>query len=143
MAMKWSSNTITAFLLAVTLSLMGSGCATSNIQETDMNTTEEGNFVLYVNNKWSEADSVDINIYINDKVAVSDYFYEDKEPRTYKFDLKPGKYDIKVKSSQAEIAFSWEMKMKQKRWGYVEYWGNKGPEKQIQFTVYDSPLSFD
>ncbi|MBN2588329.1 MAG: hypothetical protein JXA96_00585 [Sedimentisphaerales bacterium] len=112
--------------------------------------SENGNFVLYVSNQSFEINKVDIQVRIDDKVAVSQYFEVENQHNSKKFilSLPKGKHTLKVYSSQEKISLRETFTISDKHWAVIDFWYypkghyNPTPKKHFTFNIQNEPIYF-
>lgn len=150
-----------ALLLMVSIWLLlsrGKSSSTANLLPSQSGSTptkgEEANFVLHVLNSSEERNSVDIQVFIDDILFLSDNFSSINEGiisiiphKTYQFQLEEGRHTIKAVSQTGEATFKATFDMVDKHWAIIgyEYWSGTGREtstKEFEFVIQDKPIYF-
>lgn len=83
-----------------------------------------GNFVVIVSSQSFAIDPVDITVSIDDKVAVSEFFYvgDQHNNKAFSFNLPEGSHRIGVSSVKGGASAEKDFEMTGKKWATVSYW---------------------
>jgi hypothetical protein len=102
----------------------------------------EGNFELIISNQSYANPDVDIEVRIDDKVAVKADFNVGTQHsfKSFLFDLKPGKHKIVAVTARGKAKYECDLEIGEKKiWGVMNYWcypkGDRGPETAESFTM--------
>ena len=140
-----------SLLLLLTLIIIFSCRENIKLPPVDNNLlSEDGNFTLYVSNQSFEISRVDIQIKIDGKVVVSEYFHVGNQHnwKPFFFSLPKGTHTLEVRSNQENVNFIKQFEIKDKHWAVVNFWyypkNHYEPiEKHFAFNISDKPIYFD
>jgi hypothetical protein len=116
---------------------------------------EPPNFILHVLNVSQKRESIDIVIYIDGDLEISDTFDSGGSdliisipPRkTYRFRLTEGVHTIKAVSAIGEASLEEQFEISDTHWAILGYeyfsgFGSETPPKHFQFFITDEPIYF-
>lgn len=110
--------------------------------------SENGNFTLYVSNQNLEVNRVDIQIKIDGKLVVSEFFkVGNRHRKSFALSLPKGTHTLDVRSDQEDVNLTKQFEIKDKHWGVVNFWynlENHDPKtsKHFIFMIEDKPIYF-
>ena len=136
--------------LALSFALLAAACSERSPGMTELPTTDDGNFTLYVSNQSFDIDPVDIDIRIDGRLAVSDEFYVEGQHswHTFKFALGTGSHRITARSDLGAAALDESFLVEGDHWAVVDFW-YYGPShyeptpQQFSFLISDEPIYFE
>jgi hypothetical protein len=115
--------------------------------------SKDGNLTLYVSGTSTVVKRVDIQIRIDEKVAVAEYFDVRKRmhsrPKRFILLLPKGTHTIDIRSDQESIDLKESFTVTDKHWAKVSFW--RFPEgdytsprtpKGFSFRIQDEPIMF-
>ena len=124
--------------------------------QIEMQTNENGNFILYISDQSFAISPVDIKIYIDGKLAIDDNFdvTGNRVPqhnwKQFKFQLGNGDHTIKAISKKGDAVIEKEFKTVDKHWAVIDYWyypesrgGATPTPKHFSFNIQDKPIGFE
>ena len=116
----------------------------------------DGNFILYVSDQSFNISPVDISIFIDGKLAISEDFdvagsrVPQHNWKQFQFNLEQGNHTIKAVSERGDAILEESFEVKQKNWAVIDYWyyptveGGAGPTpKHFTFHIGDSTIGFE
>lgn len=145
-------------VILLTLILSNVGCRNDlQLPNVDKSlASKDGNFKLYVGGSSKLTDRVDIQIKIDGKVVVAEYF--DLDPKTrygisrqkaFVFSLPKGQHTIDIHSDQESISLKESFTISDRHWSSVAFW--KHPESTdaqsktisgFEFHIQDKVIMF-
>ena len=144
------------FHLLLLLPILTKGfCCINNLNlpkvDNSITTTKEiGNFTLYVSNQSFKISKVDIQVKIDGKVVVSEYFYVGNQHnwKPFFFSLPKGTHTLEVRSDMENVNFTKQFEIKEKHWAVVAFWyypksHYEPTERHFTFNINDKPIYFD
>jgi hypothetical protein len=122
--------------LLASLLLVGA-CATdggSTLPHQHVPTTEHPTFTLYVSNQSLDRSTIDIQVYIDNRLAVSGDFAVGSQHswHEFKFDLGEGTHTIRIESDDTSVTTTANIT---KKFGVANYW--YGGEEQETFSFFE------
>jgi len=112
--------------------------------------SENGNFVLYVSNQSFKISKVYIQIKIDSKVVVSQFFKVGNQHnwKGFQFSLSKGIHTLEARSDQEDVEFAQEFEITDKHWAVVDFWyypktHGEPAEGQFTFNIRNEPILFD
>lgn len=114
--------------------------------------SENGKFVLYVSNQSNAIDPVNINIRIDDTLAIEQNFEwkGGHNWKQFKFDLANGMHNIRAESQNGNASLGKDINIQDSLWVVVNYWyypeqtGGAGPTpRKFTIDVYETQPAFD
>jgi hypothetical protein len=107
-------------------------------------------FTLLVSNQSFDLPTVDIEIRIDNRLAVTGEFDVDGQHTwiPFDFDLAPGNHEIAVTSEAGDTSFEQAFLMDDRKWAVINFWyysaGSPEPTpQQFSFHVFDEQPAFD
>ncbi|MCZ7557503.1 MAG: hypothetical protein M5R41_13975 [Bacteroidia bacterium] len=136
------------FSLILAFAIAGCGETDGSLYPTQQVLPQDGsgNFVLYVSNQSFDIPTVDIQVTIDGKTAVSATFEVKNQHNWIKhtFLLAPGKHVLKASSVTGEATVESEFEVNERLWGVLNYWyyARLGGNKFLEFRTQDTPMLF-
>lgn len=139
----------TMFAVSLQLFLALCACQNNTIKLQSGDEDEADNFTLYVSNQSFDASTVDVQILIDGKVIVDEFFEVGNQHirREYRLYLSSGKHILKALTKRGEAELRSEFIVTNKHWAAVSYWyypdthHNPTP-RQFTFIIQDTPILF-
>ncbi len=125
-------------------------CNDSDTKDTTETLLEnnEGNVFFYVSNQSFDIDPVDIQINIDDKVAINQDFYVEGQHNWIEFIylLSPGTHKLSITSIKGEATFEEEFEIVDNHWIVIDFWyypNSFSIDEHFTFLISDEPVGFD
>ncbi len=138
-------------IILTILSLFQIGCE-EDAKVQVLPESENGNFTLYVSNQSYAIDTIDIQIYIDDMLAVNEDFEVKNQHnwKRFRFDLSKEEHVIVAKSTKGAAMLEQEFSITDSaHWAVIDYWyypdnsgGTDPTPRQFSFNIKNSPISF-
>lgn len=111
---------------------------------------KNGNLILFASNQSFEIPTVDIKIWIDDRLVVDDLFPVKNQHNWigYQIAVNPGTHTLVAKSEKGGGEFQTEFAIQGKHWAAVNYWGKFEDESSgkseaaYDFMIQDKPIDF-
>jgi hypothetical protein len=115
------------YLLLVTIIAISNGCEHN---ESTISEVENGNFILFVSNQSYHLDPVDIRVYIDNKLAVNQEFYCERQHTWIKFqyNLKEGDHKLYSYTETGRVHIDSTFNLKETPYCVVEFWYDPPPQ---------------
>jgi hypothetical protein len=109
----------------------------------EVQTTEEGNFILYVSDQSAVITPVDIQVHIDNHLAVDDTFVAEDFHNwiEYRFQLEQGRHTITAISKKGNAVLEEDFEVVGTHWAVIDFWSD--PKKHFSFDIKDEPIYFD
>lgn len=100
-------------------------------------------FHLYVSNQSFDIDTVDIQVYIDDRQVVCDTFRVEAQHTWVLFELMvdPGEHTIRAMGRGGDVELTEEVDIPGERWGLVQFWTEEG-RTFFTYGMQDQPILF-